>query len=161
MIGNMLRERDVQYTAIKDEITNTWRILDTWNDELKNLGPEDDIEDSNSAVTILTEGAFLSLVREAARLGVLDNVSFSGGDEYGSSEEIQEMQDKIVKYEKFIGRTWEMLPLPVRLVGKEALGFNTAMFTLRKVVFGEDKKEPEVDMQDEGIIKKTIKGMFQ
>ena len=77
MIGNMLRERDVQYTAIKDEITNTWRILDTWNDELKNLGPEDDIEDSNSAVTILTEGAFLSLVREAARLGVLDNVSFS------------------------------------------------------------------------------------
>ena len=65
------------------------------------------------------------------------------------------------KYEKFIGRTWEMLPLPVRLVGKEALGFNTAMFTLRKVVFGEDKKEPEVDMQDEGIIKKTIKGMFQ
>ena len=43
MIGNMLRERDVQYTAIKDEITNTWRILDTWNDELKNLGPEDEI----------------------------------------------------------------------------------------------------------------------
>lgn len=104
MIGNMLRERDVQYTAIKDEITNTWRILDTWNDELKNLGPEDDIEDSNSAVTILTEGAFLSLVREAARLGVLDNVSFSGGDEYGSSEEIQEMQDKIVKYEKDIAK---------------------------------------------------------
>ena len=104
MIGNMLRERDVQNTAIKDEITNTWRILDTWNDELKNLGPEDDIEDSNSAVTILTEGAFLSLVREAARLGVLDNVSFSGGDEYGSSEEIQEMQDKIVKYEKDIAK---------------------------------------------------------
>ena len=104
MIGNMLRERDVQYTAIKDEITNTWRILDTWNDELKNLGPEDDIEDSNSAVTILTEGAFLSLVREAERLGVLDNVSFSGGDEYGSSEEIQEMQDKIVKYEKDIAK---------------------------------------------------------
>jgi len=104
MIGNMLRERDVQYTAIKDEITNTWRILDTWNDELKNLGPEDEIEDSNSAVTILTEGAFLSLVREAARLGVLDNVSFSGGDEYGSSEEIQEMQDKIVKYEKDIAK---------------------------------------------------------
>ena len=104
MIGNILRERDVQYTSIKDEITNTWRILDTWNDELKNLGPEDDIEDSNSAVTILTEGAFLSLVREAARLGVLDNVSFSGGDEYGSSEEIQEMQDKIVKYEKDIAK---------------------------------------------------------
>jgi hypothetical protein len=103
MIGNMLRERDVQYTALKDDITNTWRILDTWHDELKNLGPDDEIADGNAAVTILTEGAFSSLIREAARLGVLDNVSFSGGgDEYDSSEEIKEMQDKIVKYEKDI-----------------------------------------------------------
>ena len=102
MIGNMLRERDVQYTALKDDITNTWRILDTWHDELKNLGPDDEIADGNAAVTVLTEGAFSSLIREAARLGVLDNVSFSGGDEYDSSEEIKEMQDKIVKYEKDI-----------------------------------------------------------
>lgn len=102
MIGNMLRERDVQYTALKDDITNTWRILDTWHDELKNLGPDDEIADGNAAVTILTEGAFSSLIREAARLGVLDNVSFSGEDEYDSSEEIKEMQDKIVKYEKDI-----------------------------------------------------------
>ena len=102
MIGNMLRERDVQYTALKDDITNTWRILDTWHDELKNLGPDDEIADGNAAVTILTEGAFSSLIREAARLGVLDNVSFSGEDEYDSSEEIKEMQDKIVKYEKEI-----------------------------------------------------------
>ena len=65
------------------------------------------------------------------------------------------------KYEKFIGRTWEMLPLPVRLIGKESLGYNTAMFTLRKLVFGKDKTEPKVDKTDEGLIKKTIKGMFR
>ena len=65
------------------------------------------------------------------------------------------------KYEKFIGRTWEMLPLPVRLIGKESLGYNTAMFTLRKLVFGKDKTDPKVDKTDEGLIKKTIKGMFR
>ena len=65
------------------------------------------------------------------------------------------------KYEKFIGRTWEMLPLPVRLIGKESLGYNTAMFTLRKLVFGKDKTEPKVNKTDESLIKKTIKGMFR
>ena len=99
-LGNMLRERDVQYTALKDEVTNTWRILNTWHDDLKHLSPEDDISDESNAVTILTEGGFLALIREAARLGVLENVSFTGstGEEY--EEERQEMQDKIVKYEK-------------------------------------------------------------
>ena len=60
-LGNMLRERDVQYTALKDEVTNTWRILDTWSDDLKNLSPDYDIPDDSKAVTILTEGGFLEL----------------------------------------------------------------------------------------------------
>jgi len=99
-LGNLLRERDVQYTALKDDITNTWRILNTWHDDLKNLSPEDDIPDESSAVTIVTEGGFLALIREAARLGVLDNVSFTDSTGEGYEEERQEMRDKIVKYEK-------------------------------------------------------------
>jgi len=99
-LGNILRERDVQYTALKDEVTNTWRILDTWNEELKNLSPDDDIPDDSKAVTILTEGGFLDLLREAARLGVLDNVAFTDNTEEEHEEERQEMRDKIVKYEK-------------------------------------------------------------
>jgi len=101
-LGNILRERDVQYTALKDEVTNTWRILDTWHDDLKNLSPEDEVPDDSKSVTVLTEGGFLALLREAARLGVLDNVAFTGdaGEDY--KEDIQEMQDKIVKYEKEI-----------------------------------------------------------
>ena len=101
-LGNMLRERDVQYTALKDEVTNTWRILDTWHDDLKNLSPEDEVPDDSKSVTVLTEGGFLALLREAARLGVLDNVSFTGdtGEDY--NEEIQEMRDKLVKYEREI-----------------------------------------------------------
>ena len=99
-LGNILRERDVQYTALKDEVTNTWRILDTWNEELKNLSPDDDIPDDSKAVTILTEGGFLALLREAARLGVLDNVAFTDNTGEEHEEERQEMHDKIVKYEK-------------------------------------------------------------
>ena len=65
------------------------------------------------------------------------------------------------KYGIFVDRTWEMLPLPVRLVGKESLGYDTAMFTLRNTVFSKDNNEPEINRNDEGIIKKTIKGMFR
>ncbi|MDP6917409.1 MAG: hypothetical protein QF895_05585 [SAR86 cluster bacterium] len=65
------------------------------------------------------------------------------------------------KYSKFVDRTWEMLPLPVRLVGKESLGYNSAMFTLRNTVFGKEEDEPKVDEEDEGFIKSTIMGMFR
>ncbi len=81
MLGNMLQGRDQQWVATKDEVTNTWRILDTWHDSLKSMDVEDDIPDDSPAVTIVTEGAFISLFREAARLGVLENASFSSNDE--------------------------------------------------------------------------------
>ena len=80
VMGNMLRDRDVQYVASKDETTNTWRILNTWSDELKNLQVEDDVPDDNPAVTVLTEGEFIALVKEAARLGVLENATFGTGE---------------------------------------------------------------------------------
>ena len=83
-IGNILRERDEQYIANRDE-SGTWRILDTWHDALKTVNPEDDIDDENEAVVILKEGAFISLMKEAGRVGILDNVSDSRGR---SSEEI-------------------------------------------------------------------------
>ena len=39
MLGTMLQGRKMQYVASKDGTTNTWRILDTWSDALKNLNP--------------------------------------------------------------------------------------------------------------------------
>lgn len=106
MLGNILRDRDVQYTAMKDTTTNTWRILDTWHDDLRQLSPDDDIPDNSEAVKIITEGAFLALIREAARLGVLENASFGNDEgEYNddsANEQLQEMRNQIVKYEKEI-----------------------------------------------------------
>ena len=105
-IGNSLRERDVQYVAVKDETTHTWRILDTWHDDLKSYGEEDDVPDDSNAVTILTEGGFISLVREATRLGVLQNANFGTGEAEHEAEildkdqEIQSLHEKILSLEE-------------------------------------------------------------
>lgn len=103
MMGNMLRDREQQYIATKDEVTQTWRILDTWHDALRSLGPDDDIPDDSEAVTILTEGAFISLVKEASRIGVLQNATTPSGDteaEYGDTIiALQEKDDRIKQYE--------------------------------------------------------------
>jgi len=95
-IGNMLRDREIQYVAMKDETTQTWRVLDTWHEELKNLDPEDDVSDESKAVSVLTEGQFLAIVKEAARLGVLQNVNLS------NVEEVEELEDKILSLEEEI-----------------------------------------------------------
>ena len=47
MVGRFLKEREVQYTATKDEVTQTWRILDTWHEELNNLGPDEETSRSS------------------------------------------------------------------------------------------------------------------
>ena len=102
-VGNMLRERDVQYTALKDEVTNTWRVLDTWSDDLKNLSPDDDIPDDSKAVTIITEGGFIALIKEAARLGILENATFGTGEAeheaalLDKDQEIMNMRDELMK----------------------------------------------------------------
>ena len=106
MIGNMLRDREVQHIATKDEVTHTWRILDTWHDDLKVLQPEDEIPDDSSAVKILTEGEFIAVVKEATRLGTLANATFGTGEaEYESTilekdQEIQRLNEKILLLEE-------------------------------------------------------------
>ena len=96
MLGNMLRDREQQYISNKDETTQTWRILDTWHDALRSLGPEDEAPDDSEAVTILTEGAFISLVKEAGRLGVLQNASaFTPDDEEISNTLEEEYSEKL------------------------------------------------------------------
>ena len=105
VIGNMLRDRDNQYIATRDETTQAWRILDTWHDDLRMMEPDADIPDDSNAVTILTEGAFISLVKEAARMGVLQNATFTEQNEIEKEllvkeSEILEMKEKLVQYEE-------------------------------------------------------------
>ena len=93
-VGNMLKDREIQYVAMKDETTQTWRILDTWHEALKSLDPDDDVADDSAAVSVLTEGQFLAIIKEAARLGVLQNVNLS------NIEEVEELEDKILGLEE-------------------------------------------------------------
>ena len=92
-IGNMLRERGEQYVANQDN-TGTWRVLDTWHDALKVLEPDEDVPDESPAVTIVKEGAFLALVKEASRLGVLQNASMADNEELNN--QIVNFQEQIV-----------------------------------------------------------------
>ena len=98
MVGMFLKDREAQYTANRDEVTNTWRILDTWHEDLVNLGPDDEVPDDSSAVTVLTEGGFISLVKEAARLGVLQNAAFEGHT--ALEDENIALREKILELEK-------------------------------------------------------------
>ena len=86
MYNSLLRDREVQYIALRDETSKTWRILDTWHEALKELDLEDDIPDDNPAVSILTESAFTALIKEAARLGVLENIDFGSDNSYELEE---------------------------------------------------------------------------
>ena len=52
-IGNLLQGREQQYVAKQDD-KGTWRVLDTWHESLKNLQSDDDVEDDNPAITILS-----------------------------------------------------------------------------------------------------------
>lgn len=103
VLGNTLQGREQQYVASKDETTKTWRVLDSWHDELKTLQVEDEVSDDSPAVTVLTEGAFIALVKEAGRIGVLENANFGTGEAELESiildkdQEIQKLHEEILK----------------------------------------------------------------
>ena len=107
MVGMFLKDREVQYTANRDDVTNTWRILDTWNEELMNLGPEDEIADNNPAVTLLTEGEFIALVKEAARLGVLQNAAFENNS--ALEDENHVLRERVLELEQSLHTTTEQI----------------------------------------------------
>ena len=132
-------------------------------DQAKNLGESaSDIatgavktaSDAASSAGEMAKGAIDSVVISLATRIVIRSMKKVGkkGSSYISDDS---------KYGIFVDRTWEMLPLPVRLIGRDSLRYDAAMFTLRNRVFGKDDNEPEIDKNDEGIIKKAIKGMFR
>ena len=101
-LGNILSGTEQQYVANKDD-KETWRILNTWHEDLKHLDADDEIDDDSPAVVCLSEGQFIALIKEAARLGVLANVNF-GSEESDlepeiikKDEEINALQEQISK----------------------------------------------------------------
>tara|TARA_R100001530_G_scaffold127495_1_gene96728 strand:+ start:285 stop:740 length:456 start_codon:yes stop_codon:yes gene_type:complete len=93
-IGNLLSGLDQQYVALNDD-TGTWRILNTWSEDLKSLNADDEIPDDSTAVTVLSEGQFIALIKEAGRLGVLANATIGGssGDPAFGEELVKQDQE--------------------------------------------------------------------
>ena len=78
-LGNILSGTEQQYVANKDD-KGTWRILNTWHEDLKHLDADDEIDDDSPAVVCLSEGQFIALIKEAATTGHIQNANFGGGD---------------------------------------------------------------------------------
>jgi len=74
VMGGILQQSDEQWVANKDEY-GIWRVLDQWSPTLTNLSPDDDVPDSDPAVTVFTEGAFLAIIRAAIQVGAVPQFS--------------------------------------------------------------------------------------
>ena len=101
-LGKILSGTEQQYVAMKDE-KGTWRVLNTWHDDLKQLNADDEIPDDSSAVVVLSEGQFIALIKEAASSGILQNATFGTGEAelenkiLEKDQEILSIRDELMK----------------------------------------------------------------
>jgi len=119
MLGNMLQGRDQQYVASKDEKTNTWRVLDTWHEALKSLQIEDDVPDDSPAITLLTEGEFIALIKEAARTGILENATYGTGEAEHEAQLLDKSQELHALREEMLTKDLEIEKLQKRINSTE------------------------------------------
>ena len=122
------------------------------NDNAKEISKE--INNSATAVSEMAKSKLDSVVLSVATQIITKSMNgiANKGFSYINNDQ---------KYQSVIDKTWEMLPLPMRLIGKDTLAYEDNMFFLRKSIFGKDKEKPQVDSEDEGIISRTIKKMFR
>ena len=117
-IGNMLSGTDQQYVAIKDD-SGTWRILDTWHDDLKHLDVDDEVPDQSTAVIVLSEGQFIALVKEAGRLGILANATFGTGEAEFEAQMLDKDQEIQAIREDMLTKDLEIEKLQKRINATE------------------------------------------
>jgi hypothetical protein len=88
-VGSTLRQHSAQYVAKRDN-SGTWRVLNAWHNDLETFDADtDEIPDDHAAMTVLTEGAFEAVIKEATAEGVLDGIHINGVDdiEYSKLED--------------------------------------------------------------------------
>jgi len=95
-LGSLAGSSDQQYIAIKDS-AETWRILNTWHEDLKMMSADEEVPDDSEAVTVLSEGQFIALIKEAASQDVLSNVSFSNDNSEEYEADLAEKDTKIAE----------------------------------------------------------------
>ena len=102
VLGNMMNESGQQYVANKDD-KGTWRVLNTWHEDLKMMTADEDISDDSDAVIALSEGQFIALIKEAGSMGILENANFGTGEAeleatiLDRDQEIQSLNEEILQ----------------------------------------------------------------
>ena len=96
-LGNVLKQREEPYVVNRD-VYGTWRILNTWHPGLNEFDYEAEIGDDHPAVCVVTEGAFLALMKEAVIQGY--NLSGDVGENSfdGDNNEL-EKENETLKWE--------------------------------------------------------------
>ena len=138
-IGSMLSGSEQQYIALKDE-TGTWRILDTWHDDLKHLDVEDEVPENSEAVVVFSEGQFIALIKEAGRLGILENAIFVTGE--------AELENKILeKDQEILSMRDELMQLKEETSKIVQDNTHSEEYILkdRAIIAGHDLKEKAMD----------------
>jgi|TARA_B110000495_G_C23017519_1_gene602988 hypothetical protein len=136
-----MSSQDIQYVAKRDA-AGTWRILDTWDESLSSIADDEEISDSNPSVTVLTEGQYLAVVREATKGGYLQSAALA---------ELQFLEAKVEELEAdniVLGRENESL-------GEQLLDTDTVqdMASPRSTI---QQPTPSSDLSESFLIKQMI-----
>lgn len=96
-LGSALKQREQQYVASRVE-GGAWKILDTWHPSLSTLSVDDDIPDDSPAVTVVSEGAFIALVKEATVRGMVRSGRPGPGEDVGyKGEEANNLEERLLQ----------------------------------------------------------------
>ena len=71
-----MSDRDIQYQARREQ-SGTWRIMDTWDEEIRSLDRTEEISDKLDGITLITEGQYLSIIKEATKSGYLASAALA------------------------------------------------------------------------------------
>ena len=152
-IGKQFQVSEERYAVNYSQETGVWRILDTWHPEVeKILDWDQEIPDGNPAVTVVTDAAFTSLMREAARIGMLEQISRKDAVNRPDSEELQRLINEnerlafegigmIKEIEELKGKSIRLESRPVRSESFELK--NNIVNSLLRLAVAEDLNETQ------------------
>ena len=122
--------QDEQYSAVRAK-DGSWTILDKWHSSIKGFEVSDEIPNDSPAITKVSEGQFLAVVKEAYKAGFL-TVAPKISENQAPIESIQEQVDKAVK---------EAVKEPVTPKSESLIIKEQAMAAILKLVGMDDIKK--------------------
>lgn len=109
-MGSTLRMYD-QYFPKRDD-KGTWRIIDLHDQTLQFAHPDDEIPDNHPAITVLKEGEFIALVKEATRLGYIENAAIKSESSGIPQIKFEETMTRVSELEKENAELKQQLKFP-------------------------------------------------